>query len=302
MAPAGFVAVAGAGGGLGKLVVHAVLARGVAVKALVRPSTDPSRTKPLIDAGATVVPVDLSDVGALTRELSSAICVVSTLQGLKDVIHGAQGNLLDASVAAKVPRFIPSDFALDFTKTQPGSNRNLDLRRDFHAKLDESGIAWTSILNGAFMDLLGGDSPMINHKSRKVMYIGQPTQELDFTTMSDTAAYTAAVATDPNSTPKILRIASVTTSAQGIAEVQTRITGQTYSPGWMGTVGTTRLMIQAMRLFGGENDVFPAWQGMQYMENMMSGAGKLEPLDNNRYSSLTWANLDDLLRAHSSKE
>ncbi len=32
----------------------------------------------------------------------------------------------------------------------------------------------------------------------------------------------------------------------------------------------------------------PTWQGMQYMVNMFSGAGKLEPLDNDRYPELTW--------------
>ncbi len=44
---------------------------------------------------------------------------------------GMQGKVLDAAVAAGVPRFIPSDYSLDFTKTRPGENRNLDLRRRF---------------------------------------------------------------------------------------------------------------------------------------------------------------------------
>jgi hypothetical protein len=117
-------------------------------KALVRPNTDPSCTEKLRSAGVSVTPVD-SEVQALIPGLTGAICVVSTLQGLKDVIHTVQGKLLEAAVAAKVPRFIPSDFSLDLTKTKPGSNRNLDLRREFHAQLEGSGIAWTSILNGA---------------------------------------------------------------------------------------------------------------------------------------------------------
>lgn len=295
---ADFVAVAGAAGELGKLVSKAVLARGVAVKALVRPHTDPSRTKDLADAGAAIVLVDLSDMATLKRELVGAICVVSTLQGLGDVMHNAQGSLVDACVGAGVPRFIPSDFSLDFTKTQAGSNRNLDLRREFHAKLNKSGIAWTSILNGGFMDLMAGNSPMINHKSRKVTYIGDSTQKLHFTTMSDTAAYTAAVATDPNPTPRFLRIASVTTSAQGVADAQTRVTGEHYTPKWMGTVGMAKMMIRIMRLFGGENDLFPTWQGMQYMENMMSGDGALERLDNDRYTGLTWTTLEEFFREH----
>ncbi|RGP61621.1 nmralike protein [Fusarium sporotrichioides] len=291
-----FVAVAGASGKLGKLVANALIKRGVIVKALVRPNTDPLRTNDLVSAGAIIAPVDLSSVSALTRELSGATCVVSTIQGLEDVICVAQSTLLDASVAAKVPRFIPSDFSLDFTKTKPGSNRNLDLRREFHKTLNESGISWTSILNGGFMDLMVGDSPMINHKSRKVPYIGQPSQLLDFTTMVDTAAYTAAVAADPNPTPNFLRIASVTVSVQDIADAQTAVEGVKYTPSWMGTVGTTEFMIRMMRLFGGEKEIFPAWQGMQYMVNMMSGDGKLEPLDNSRYSDLTWTKLEDFFR------
>jgi uncharacterized protein YbjT (DUF2867 family) len=293
-----FVAVAGATGGLGKLVVKAVLGRGVAVKALVRPNTDPSRTKDLLDAGADIVPANLHDVPALSKELRGATCVVSTLQGLRDVIHDTQGHLLDASVQADVPRFIPSDFSLDFTKTTPGSNRNLDLRREFHARLDASGIAWTSILNGAFLDLMAGDGPMINHKTRSVGYIGQPTQPIDFTSMKDLAGFTAAVATDPNPTPKFLRCASVTTSAQTIADTQSKVTGQTYKPKWMGTVMTTKALIRVMRLFGGENETFPAWQGMQYMENMMSGDGKLEPIDNGRYPELKWTTLEEFFREH----
>lgn len=296
-----FIAVAGATGGLGKLIVNSLLARGANVKALVRPNTDLSRTADLIKAGATVVPVDLADVPTLTRELTGATAVVSSLQGLEDVMHVAQGYLLDASTAAKVPRFIPSDFSLDFTKTKAGSNRNLDLRREFHKKLNDSGIQWTSVLNGGFMDLLAGESPMINHKGRKISYIGQPTQTLDFTTMADVADYTAAVALDPKPTPKFLRIASVVTSAQDMAEKQTKVTGKQYSPQWLGTPFTMRGMIRVTRLFGGDDQLMPAWQGMQYMENMMSGDGKFDSLDNDRYPELQWQGLEEFFRKNNPK-
>lgn len=165
-----FIAVAGATGGLGRLVAKALAKRGATVKALVRPNTIPSRTEALRNAGVAIAPADLSTVPDLTRELNGATCVVSTLQGLRPVIQGVQGNLLEASVAAKVSRFIPSDFSLDFTKTKPGSNRNLDLRREFHAQLRDSGIAWTSILNGGFMELMAGDSPMIPQESEGLIY------------------------------------------------------------------------------------------------------------------------------------
>ena len=296
-----FIAVAGATGGLGQLVAKALVKRGATVKALVRPNTNPSRTETLRNAGVTITPADLSTVQDLTRELNGATCVVSTLQGLRPVIQGVQGKLLEASVAAKVSRFIPSDYSLDFTKTKPGSNRNLDLRREFHDQLRNSGIAWTSILNGGFMELMAGNSPMINHKGRKVSYIGDKTQLLDFTTMADTAAYTAAVAMDPNPTPNFLRIASDTVNAIDIAQAAANVEGAPYTPGWMGTIGSTELMIRILRLFGGENEVFPTWQGMQYMVNMFSGDGKLDPLDNGRYPDLTWTKIEDFFREHKSQ-
>lgn len=203
-------------------------------------------------------------------------------------------------MATKAPRFIPSDFSLDFTKTKIGSNRNLNLRRAFHTELKKSGIAWTSILNGGVMDLMV-DSPMINHKSHRVAYIGSQTQLLDFATMVDTAAYTAEVAIDPNPTPNFLRIASHTLRVKDIAQAQSNVEGATYKPLWMGTVGSMELMIRVIHFFGGENDVFPAWQGMQYMANMFSGAGKLEPLDNDRYPNLTWLKAEDFFREHQNK-
>jgi len=41
--------------------------------------------------------------------------VVSALAGLRDVIVETQAALLDAAIKARVPRFIPSDFSIDFT-------------------------------------------------------------------------------------------------------------------------------------------------------------------------------------------
>jgi uncharacterized protein YbjT (DUF2867 family) len=291
-----FVAVTGASGHLGSLIALDLRRRNVAVKALVRPGTAESRTQVLRDAGVMIAEVDITDVSALTETLRGASTVVSALQGLRDVILGAQGALLKAAVAANVQRFIPSDFSLDFTKTVPGSNRNLDLRREFHAKLDESGIQWTTILNGAFMDIAIG--VLINDKWHRIMYFGSPDQKLDFTTVPDIAKYTAAVAADPNPTPKVLRIAGETLNAKDLAAITTRLRGQKYTPMWMGSVGFIRIVIPILKfLIGGvETKVFPAWQAMQYLENMVSGQGKLDPLDNERYPELVWTTLEQALK------
>ena len=267
------------------------------MKALVRPNTAPERVQPLTAAGVEVVEVDLGDTVATTAALRGAACVVSTLNGLADVMLGTQGVLLDAAVAAGVPRFIPSDYSLDFTRTAPGSNRNLDLRRRFHERLAAAPIAWTSVLNGAFMDMLTGQMPIVAAGIHRIVHVGRADQPLDFTTMRDTAAFTAEVAMDEGGTPTILRIAGDVVSARDLAAAASRAKGHRYRTLRLGGVGMLGGMIGVARLFGGADQVFPPWQGMQYMANMFSGDGKLAPLDNERYPDLHWTKVGEVLRS-----
>lgn len=293
-----FVAVAGAAGDLGSQIALDLRRRNVVVKALVRPGTAASRTQKLKDAGVDIVEVDMNDVPAIKKAVSGATTVVSALQGLREVMLGVQGRLLEASVAADVQRFIPSDYSLDFTKCTPGSNRNLDLRREFHTKLDASGIRWTSVLNGCFMELLiSGQMPVINDRWHRIFYFGSADRKLDYTTIPDVAAYTAAVAADPNPTPKFLRIAGSQANAHELAATVTKVRGEDYKPMYTGSLGFLRAFISILKFVigGEETKVLPPWQGMQYLENMVSGKGKLDPIDNDRYPDLKWTTIEKAL-------
>jgi hypothetical protein len=53
------------------------------------------------------------------------------------------------------------------------------------------------VLNGAFAELLVGQAPFVLPKIRRVLARGDPNVKLDFTTMVDTATFTAVVALDP---------------------------------------------------------------------------------------------------------
>ena len=164
-----------------------------------------------------------------------------------------------------MPRFIPSDYSEDFTKTTPGDNRNLDLRREFTGRADRAPIWVTSILNGAFMDMLGAEMPIIQPRIHRVLYWISAERPLDFTTKDNVAAYTAVAALD-DATPRILRIAGDTLSARGLAGVMSEVKGEPYRTLHVGNLGVLSLMIGvARRLAPQPGDPFPAWQGMQYM-------------------------------------
>ena len=150
------ILLTGATGDLSLRIARTLRLRGAGVRAVVRRGTATDRTAPLLAAGVDVVEVDLDDLAQATAACVGMDCVVSALNGLRATIIGSQSVLLDAAVAAGVPRFIPSDFCLDFTRTPSGSNRNMDLRREFKERLDGAPIRATSILNGAFMDMLTG--------------------------------------------------------------------------------------------------------------------------------------------------
>jgi nucleoside-diphosphate-sugar epimerase len=178
-----------------------------------------------------------------------------------------------------------------------GENRNLDLRRDFHKRLDQTSISATTILNGAFADMLTGQMPLILFKLKRVLYWGDADQRMDFTTMDDTATFTASAALDP-STPRFLRIAGDQLSARELTAVVSEVTGKEFRLFRAGGLGMLGALIKVARTVApGEKELYPAWQGMQYMRNMFDGRAKLEPLDNDRYPGIRWTTARDLLSA-----
>ncbi|WP_131196504.1 NmrA family NAD(P)-binding protein [Lichenihabitans psoromatis] len=289
------VALVGATGDLGHRIAAALSRKGVVVQALIRVGTSVEKQARLRATGATPVEVDFGNAAALKTALTGAACVVSSLNGLEPTILGLQGRLLDAAVAAGVPRFIPSDFSLDFTRTRPGDNRNMDLRRAFMARIDASPIHATSILNGAFADLLTGEAPIVLPKIRRILYWGDADQALDFTAKDDVAAYTADAALDA-AAPRFLRIAGDVVSARDLAITMQRLTGDPYKLFRAGGIGLLSAVITIARTLTPKTDTpFPVWQGMQYMRDMSSGRGKLASLDNDRYGTRAWTRAEDVL-------
>ena len=289
--------LAGATGNLGGRIVRAILERGASVRAVVRHNSDLEKVDELRKRGAAITEVDFNSAPEMTGACLDGSCVISALSGLRDVIVETQTLLLDAAVKAGVPRFIPSDYSIDFTKVPPGTNRNLDLRREFHEYLDKAPIVATSIFNDMFADLLTGQAPMILFKLKRVVYWGDADQLLDFTTMDDTTEFIAAAALD-SSTPRFLRIAGEQISARGLMEVSSEVTGNKFRLLHAGSLRRLETLIKFVRaVFPQKNVLYPPWQGMQYVHNMFSGCAKLEPLDNDRYLGMRWTTVREVIAA-----
>ncbi len=292
------ILVAGATGDLGGRIAKALLGKDADVRAVVRASSDPTKVKALETLGVAVFTVNMDNVDALAAVCKGADCVVSALSGFRNTVIDTQRVLLDAAVAAGVPRFIPSDYSLDFTRFSDGENRNLDLRREFHTYLDKAPIAATSIFNGAFAELITGDMPLILFKQNLILYWGDTDHRMSFTTMDDTAEFTVNAALDP-ATPRYLRIAGDQLSPREIQAVVSGVYREKFRLFRPGSPGLLSFLTKVARTVApGEGELYPAWQGMQYMRNMIDDRSNIERLDNQRYPSMHWTTIKNVLTAH----
>ncbi|MCF2443445.1 NmrA family NAD(P)-binding protein [Dyadobacter sp. CY345] len=291
------ILVAGATGNLGNRICRELIKRDAAVNAIVRISTDPEKIDSLKKMGVTVIETDLNSIDEIAKACAGIHCVVSALAGLGDVIVDLQKIILDGALQASVPRFIPSDFCTDYNDLVPGENRNFDLRRQFKHYLDSTSIKASSVFNGAFADILKYNTPVLNLKDKSIGYWGEKADwKLDFTTMDDTAAFTAEVALD-ESAPRDLQIASFQVSPNSLWADVKEVSGQEFRIQQLSGLEEFAGFIKKQRSDNpaGENELYAKWQQAQYMYSMFTTHHK--QLENERYENLKWTTSLDYIRS-----
>jgi uncharacterized protein YbjT (DUF2867 family) len=149
MSPLKNIALAGASGSLGTLVLEKVQEAGTFNITVLRrkgsPSTFPSTLK--------VVDVDYDSVDELTAALKGQDAVVSTV-GTQQV--AGQTVLIDAAIAAGVQRFIPSEFGSNLenpnARALPVFIYKVQVQDYIKKKAEETSLSYTFVHNNAFLD------------------------------------------------------------------------------------------------------------------------------------------------------
>lgn len=308
------IVVAGANGNLGQLVCEALIKRAemdgkkVLVRGLVRKGSTHNLAELVAQNNSMATfdleQVDYANADDLMRVCKGAYSVISTLQGLDDIIMGVQSRLLEAAIKNNVRRFIPSDFSADFTKLKEGTHRNFDLRRQFHAiakgmiQNAHSNIEFTSIFQGAFTELLGSGWVLFDYKKRQVGYFGSPDNLMEFTTWKNTAEYAAAVSMDTNPTPKALFIAGQQLTPKEAQKIGKKVTGVDFTLKSVMPVWMLGFVIKLLKIFksGKKGDVMPLWVAMQY--GYCGALGLMTPtrFDNNRYKGIEWTDVEGVVK------
>jgi nucleoside-diphosphate-sugar epimerase len=152
--------------------------------------------------------------------------------------------------------------------------------------LDDSRVRGTSVLGGAFMDLLASGAIGPDPKTHIYRVWGDPDQPYDFTSTDDYAKYIAAVALD-DTAGRFIRVAGDTQSPRGLAAIFEDLRAARVTIDRAGTVADLGQLIEKMQAADpAPGNPFPRWQQMQYTRDMASGKGRLEPLDNARYPAI----------------
>lgn len=136
-----------------------------------------------------MVEVDYESVEMLTAALEGQDVVICALgMGTDASVHN---QLIDAAVAAKVKRFIPSEFGLDslnpLTRQLPVYENKLKVLNHLEERTLRSGMTYTYIINSVFLDWGLKNNFILDLSQHKPTIFGSGDEAFSTTTMATAA-------------------------------------------------------------------------------------------------------------------
>jgi NADH dehydrogenase len=194
------ILIAGATGLLGTEICRRLRARGLPVRALVRPGS--ARESLLRDIGAEIAHGDLRDRASLERACAGVDAVVSTAtaMGSKDrsltlraVDLEGQLALVDVARLSGVRRYVHLSPSPNLKPSAPLVRYKREVERAVRA----SGMRWTIVQPSVLMEVWLSDLLGWDHVAGRAMVFGAGTAPLAWITIGDVAEYVVRALDDP---------------------------------------------------------------------------------------------------------
>ncbi len=194
MAENGRTLVVGATGTLGGLICGRLADRGVSLRAVVRPTSDPDRVASLRALGAELVEADLKEAATLSAACAGVSEIVSTAEAvgrqpedtLDRVDRDGQSALVDAAAAAGVAHFV---FVSHSTKVLSVDSAFERAKLAVEQRLHESGLAYTILRATFFTEFWLGPAGGFEYANRKATVYGEGTSPISFISQNDVAEF-----------------------------------------------------------------------------------------------------------------
>ncbi|KAI8634027.1 hypothetical protein F5Y19DRAFT_411743 [Xylariaceae sp. FL1651] len=233
------VAVAGATGNLGPVIVDTLVAAGFQVAALSRSIKDIH-----FPPSVAVQVVDYSSVDSLTGALNGQDAVVSALGGFTSWEPSLL--LVEAAARAHVKRFIPSDYGINTANAKATSLpffKDKDKVHEALARHAAAGVlSYTPICTGPFLDRGLETGFLVNVKQKSVVFYDVEDRLFSVTTMADVGRAVAGVLNHPEQTKnRTVYVQTAETSHKQLTEMVMKTTG---SDGWKKEVVSVKDLLE----------------------------------------------------------
>jgi uncharacterized protein YbjT (DUF2867 family) len=207
------ILVAGATGLLGNEICRLLRAKHLSVKALVRTTSDPVKTEQLTKLGVQLIQGDLRNKETLDPALQGVKTVITSVSSMpfsykpgendiQSVDEDGIINLINASKTAGVNHFIYTSFS-----------RNLDLdfplrnaKRKVESHLQDSGLIYTILRPGCFMELWLSSAVGFDTRNGKVTTCGTGENPVAYISVKDVAKFAVESISNPAAKNAILEL------------------------------------------------------------------------------------------------
>ncbi len=194
------IGVAGITGKLGSLVTQNLLLHPSAhVRGLCRDKSklpDSIRSNPRI----SIVEGDSSNVEAARSAVRGCSAVICCYLGSNDLMIEGQKVLIDACIAENVPRYIPSDYTLDYRPLQPKDIPSKEPMFRIVEYLEGKSIKVVHLLIGCFVQTWWTFLGIWHPEEYKLTFWGTGDDKWEFSTYNNAAQRVAEVALDSSAT------------------------------------------------------------------------------------------------------
>lgn len=186
--------VVGATGRLGSEICRLFAAKGEPIRALVRPSADPTKVRALRELGADLVPGDLRDPTSLAtacHDVTAVIATASTVpfayvantNDIAAVDLTGLTRLITATQVADVPRFVFTSLSGNLDRAFP----LLDAKRAIEQHLQDSGLLYTIVRPSFVSDVWLSPAMGFDYDTAKVRVYGSGQKPIRWISHRDVA-------------------------------------------------------------------------------------------------------------------
>lgn len=146
-----------------------------------------------------VIQGEFDDEVAVQEFVRGTDVVICCYFGESDVMNRGQKILIDACAKEGVPRYLPSDFAVDYTKIPAGELFPKESAKIVKNYLVGKKVAGVHVLVGGLIETFWSEYFRIfDANTQTITYWGTGDEKWDLTTYETVAAYTVALAVDKN--------------------------------------------------------------------------------------------------------